>query len=89
MAKGHDLSHHQRKIVNRYYEHRDTIMIGKLSELATELFLCTDAKKAAKLWASVELAIAKSGADPARIKRVLERKDVQELARLANELSAG
>lgn len=89
MPKGQDLSAHQRKIVNRYYEHRDTIMIGKLSELATELFLATDAKKAAKLWASVALAIAKTSAAPARVKKILETKDVKELAKLANELSAG
>ncbi len=89
MPKGQDLSHHQRKIVNRYYEHRDTIMTGKLSELATELFLCTDPKKAAKLWASVELAVAKTAAAPSRVKKMLEKKDVQELARLANELAVG
>ncbi len=37
MSKRPDLSPHQRKIVDRYYQHRDTIWTTRLSELASEI----------------------------------------------------
>jgi hypothetical protein len=37
MAKRPDLSSSQRKIVDRYYQHRDTIWATKLSELVGEI----------------------------------------------------
>jgi len=38
MAK---LTRHQAKIVERYYTHRDTIMLTRLQELVTELYLAS------------------------------------------------
>jgi hypothetical protein len=41
---------HQKKIIERYYDNRDAIMLQKLSELVTELYLAeTDAKRE-RLW---------------------------------------
>lgn len=37
MAKRPDLSNYQRKIVDRYYEHRDTIWATKLNDLVGEI----------------------------------------------------
>lgn len=39
MAKRPELSSYQRKIVDRYYEHRDTIWATRLSELVGEIAL--------------------------------------------------
>jgi hypothetical protein len=89
MAKGQHLTRHQQGIVRRYYEHRDTIAVQKLSELVSELFLATDEKKRGKLWASVALHLPKLDAEEARCERVLTNRDVQELAKLVNEASAG
>ena len=57
MAKGQHLSAYQQKIVGRYYENIDTISLQKLSEAVGELYLCTDEKKAARLWTTVEGAL--------------------------------
>jgi hypothetical protein len=89
MAKGQDLSHHQRKIVNRYYEHRDTIMLTKLSEVVSDLYLCESEKKAGALWKSAATALKNAGADTGRAARVVETRDVKGLASLVNELQSG
>jgi hypothetical protein len=84
MAKGQHLTPHQQGIVKRYYEHRDTIALQKLGELVSELYLCTDRKKADRLWSQVRTALEKSGLDPARVESVLASRKVEELARLMN-----
>ncbi len=88
MAKGQDLSRHQRGIVNRYYEHRDTIMTQKLGEIVSELYLATDAKKADKLWKSAQTALANTQADAAAVESIVSSRDVKKLAELVAKLSA-
>lgn len=87
MAKGQHLSAHQQKIVKRYYNNLDAISLAKLSELVSDLAVCTDAKKAGKLWERVELALKKSDADPADVTRVMAAKSVKVLAELVGKLS--
>ena len=85
MAKGQDLSRHQQKIVGRYYEHRDTIMLTKLSEMVTELYLA-EGKKAEMLWTRVEKALASTDADPKKTASVLDSRSVEALASLVSSL---
>ena len=87
MAKGQHLSSHQKKIVNRYYEHLDTITLNKLAESATELYLCTDPKKAEKLWTTVAKALDKTAAGDKLVKRILDTRDIKGLAELVSKLS--
>ncbi|MBI1368297.1 MAG: hypothetical protein GC162_06550 [Planctomycetes bacterium] len=87
MAKGQDYSAHQKKIINRYYEHQDTIVLTRLSEIVSDLYLCESEKKAATLWKRVEEALAKTSANPLRVKILLQKKNIEELARLVNELT--
>lgn len=89
MAKGDFLSHHQKKIVNRYYEHHDTIMLQKLSETVSDLYLCESEKKAAALWKSAGTALDRCGVPPGRVSRVVESRDVKALAELVTELQSG
>ena len=52
-----DYTRHQQKIIERYYSNRDAIMLQKLSELVTELYLAdTDAKRD-RLWDRVAAAM--------------------------------
>jgi len=45
-----DYTRHQKKIIERYYDRRDEIMLGKLQEIVTDLYLAeTDAKRD-QLW---------------------------------------
>jgi len=86
MAKGQDLSRHQRGIVNRYYDNRDTIMAQKVSELVSDLYLA-EGKKADTLWKRAETALKNTAADPKRIAAVVGKRDLGGLAELASELS--
>lgn len=86
MAKGQHLSSYQKGIVKRYYEHKGDIGAQKLGEIVTELYLETNPKKIERLWKSAETALKNAGANPARMKVVLEKRDVKELAELAGKL---
>lgn len=85
MAGGREYSAHQRKIIDRYYEHRGTIKAHRLGELVGELYLA-EGKKAETLWKRVEQALAGSGADTREAARVLEKRDLEGLARLVGTL---
>lgn len=52
-----DLSNYQRKLVDRYYENRDSIMLAKLGELVGELYLAESDRKREKLWDRVAIAM--------------------------------
>lgn len=89
MAKGQHLTKHQKGIVNRYYEHKDTIMATKLAETVSELYLCDDPKKATKMWKSVEIALANLGVPASTIATVVEKRDVKALATLVEKATKG
>lgn len=87
MAK--DLSSHQRKIVNRYYEHRDTIRSDRLSDLVAELWLCEDSAKVAKLWGKAQVELMKAGVDATLAGKVAGDRDTEALAKLVKQIDAG
>lgn len=87
MPKGQYLSKAQKSIVNRYYQHLDTIAITKLAETASELFLCTEPKKAEKLWQTAARALDKTAATDTQVRKILETKDIKGLAELVGKLS--
>ena len=87
MAKGQNLSGSQMKIVNRYYQHLDTIAITKLAETVSELYLCTEPKKAEKLWQTAARALDKTAAGDKHVQLILETKDIKALAELVGKLS--
>lgn len=81
----------QKKIINRYYEHAETISAHKLGELVSEIALAAgDAKKLDKLWGRAALAVGKLEKIPAaRREKVIETRDVAGLAKIVAEMSAG
>lgn len=92
MGSGREYSAHQRKIINRYYDNIDTIVITRLSEIATDMALAAgDQKKLDRLWKRAEQALAKAtprdAAPDPEIARVLESRDVEHFARLVSKLS--
>ncbi|MFN7019919.1 MAG: hypothetical protein ACK4WH_01155 [Phycisphaerales bacterium] len=89
MAKGQHLSSYQQGIVKRYYQNLDTLSLQKLSEAVSELYLCDDDRKAARLWTKVESALRKVQADPKLIAVLIAKRDVRDLAALVNDLSGG
>ncbi|MEQ9459759.1 MAG: hypothetical protein RIG82_02235 [Phycisphaeraceae bacterium] len=86
MAKGQHLSRHQKGIVKRYYEHKDTIALDKLQEVVSELYLAESDAKRKKLWAAAAIALKNAGATPADIERVTTHDDPAKLASLVTRL---
>lgn len=72
---------HQTRIIEQYYLHLDTIMLDKLSELVSELYLADTASRSSRLWSRVEKAMAALKVPPAIIKHIMGRRDVEILAK--------
>lgn len=88
MAGGREYSNHQRKIINRYYEHQDTIITHRLGEIVSEMALAAgDEKKLARLWKRADQALAKSGLGAGEAARIVETRDVEALAKAVARMS--
>jgi hypothetical protein len=74
-------SKHQAKIISGYYDHLDTIMLQKLGELVTELYLADTPAKAERLWQRVHKAMIKLKINPAIIAHIMQRRDIEVLAK--------
>ena len=74
-------SAYQAKVISGYYDHLDTIMLQKLGELATELYLAETQKQKNRLWNRAKKAMTKLNVPPAIIEHIMEKKDVQILAK--------
>ena len=85
MAKNQYLSKHQKGIVNRYYEHQDARVVGKLQELLSDLFMASGDPGAAKKWATFEREIAKTNADPAKVARAIAARDLKALGAIIGD----
>jgi len=84
MAK--DLTRYQQGIVRRYYENKETIMTQKVSEIVSELYVCTDAKKAGRLWERARKALLNAGSNKLTVEKVCEKRDLKWLAEIVGEL---
>lgn len=80
MAKN-DYSQYQKDVISDYYNNLDTIMLGKLSELVTELYLADTKAKQNRLWQRAHKAMVKLKVPPAIIDHIMEKKDVEVLAK--------
>ena len=72
---------HQKKIIDRYYDHRDEIMLTKLGEIVTDLYLADGDRKRDQLWKRVEKAMVQLKVKPSIRKHILTSRDVEVLAR--------
>ncbi|MEM6334003.1 MAG: hypothetical protein AAF823_11765 [Planctomycetota bacterium] len=88
MAK-QDLSRHQEGIVKRYYQHHDTIQVGKLGELVSELWLAESDAARGKLWKKARTALTRLGVKEERVAAVCDAQDAEGLAKLIKALEAG
>jgi hypothetical protein len=89
MAKRPDLTAYQRKIVDRYYEHKETIHATKLGELVSEIALTSDAKKLDKLWKSASEYLAMCGVELAIVEPVVAARDLKKLGAIAGAVMQG
>ena len=80
MAK-QEYSSYQKKVIQNYYQHKDTIVLTRLQELVTDLYLAENPAKTKRLWQQVEKALDKMKLKPAAKVHILEKQDVQILAK--------
>ncbi len=80
MAKN-DYSQYQKDVISGYYHNLDMIMLGKLGELVTELYLADTKAKQNRLWQRANKAMVKLKVPPAIIDHIMEKKDVEVLAK--------
>jgi hypothetical protein len=80
-----EYSSYQKKVIQNYYQHKDTIVLTRLQELVTELYLAETPAKKKKLWRQVEKSLTKLKIKPALRNRILESQDIKILAQNLQE----
>ena len=88
MAK-REYSKFQQGVIRRYYENREQIDEGKLSELVTSLYLAESKAAKDKLWERTEALLERLEVVPSRIKHVMASRDASVLAELDADLQKG
>jgi hypothetical protein len=76
-----EYTNHQRKIIDRYYANRDAIMLTKVQELVTELYLADTDKKKDALWKRVRTALGNLKIKPDLVEHIVTKRDPTVLAR--------
>jgi hypothetical protein len=76
-----EYSQYQKAVISGYYSNLDTIMLQKLSELVTELYLADSQAKQDRLWQRVHKAMVNIRVPPAIIDHIMQKKDVVILAK--------
>ena len=75
-----EYTRNQKKIIERYYDQRDTIMLGKLSELVTELYLADGDRQLDKLWDRVAKAMKNLKIKESTAAHILQQRSPEILA---------
>jgi hypothetical protein len=88
MAKK-EYSQYQKSVISGYYENLDTIMLDKLGELVTELYLADTKAKKDRLWQRVHKAMVNLKVPPAIIDHIMEKLDVEILAKNLQDWQGG
>ena len=78
---GKQHSQYQKSVISGYYANLDTIMLAKISELVTELYLAQTPKRKDQLWQRAEKAMLKLKIKPAIIQHILKRRNPEILAK--------
>ena len=80
MAKK-EYSEYQKSVISGYYGNLDAIMLQKLSELVSELYVAESETKKTKLWERAHKAMINLKIPPAIIDHIMQKRDVQVLAK--------
>ena len=76
-----EYSEHQQHIISKYYSQLDIIMLQKLQELVSELYLADTEAKRSRLWQRVHKAMIKLNAPSDIVEHIMAKKDVETLAK--------
>jgi hypothetical protein len=78
---GKEHSAYQKKAISNYYDNIDNIMLTKLQEMVTDLYLADSKAKADRLWDRVEKAMGKLKIKPNMIQHIMSKRSVTILAK--------
>ncbi len=78
-------SAYQERAIKNYYHNQDSLMLQRLGELVTDLYL-TEGKKRANLWTRVTAALEKLKVPADRIDHLVKSDRPELLAKLLEEL---
>jgi len=78
-------SPYQQRVIKDYYQNRDAIMLQRLGEMVTDLYLA-EGKSRSRLWKRVAGALEKLKVPSARIQHVVQSDNPALVARLLKEL---
>lgn len=82
-----DYSAHQKGIIKRYYEHRDTLALQKLSEIVSNLYLEENEGKRKRAWKSAHTQMLAAGVPQKQADEILADTDLGALAKVIQELT--
>jgi hypothetical protein len=76
-----EYTRYQKKIIERYYDHHDEILLARLQEIVSDLYLAETEAKKKQLWTRARKAMSglKVPAQPAD--HILSQRSVEVLAR--------
>jgi hypothetical protein len=80
MAK-QDYSQYQQDVISKYYKNLDAIMLQKLSEMVTDIYLADSPAKADKLWDRVHKSMMKLEIPQQIIEHIMKKRSVEILAK--------
>ena len=81
-------SPHQTQIIRNYYKNRDAIMLQRLGEMITDLYLA-EGKARARLWTRITQALENLEIPPERIEHIVASDNPALVADLLKTLMEG
>jgi hypothetical protein len=78
-------SNYQDRVIRNYYENRDTIMLQRLGELVTDLYL-SEGKTTARLWKRVAEILEKLKVPKSQIQHLVRSENPTLVANLLKKL---
>lgn len=78
---------YQEKIIKNYYRNQDAILLQKLGEQVTDLYLA-EGKSRERKWAQVAASLGKLKVPATRVQRLVDSDNPALLAKLLEELLA-
>jgi hypothetical protein len=76
---------HQEKIIRNYYRNQDDIMLQKLGELVTDVYLA-EGKAKQRVWERISAALTKLKVPETRIQQLVQADNPALVANLLKEL---
>ncbi len=84
-----DHTPYQKKIIERYYDHRGDIMLTRLAEIVSDLFLADSEVKVKRLWSRAEAAMRALKVPETLIEHVVAQKKPELLAAHLRDWQSG